>query len=69
MNYEFIKSYQSIAVSASLPRMGLILGPTRSWRYIYDLMLRIWSEPLYVGASLVSTHATPRMQPAGSNEA
>ena len=31
-------------------------------------MLRIGTKPVYVGASLVGTHATPRMQPAESDE-
>ena len=43
MNFRFIKSYQSITGGASLivdisPRVGLILGPTRSWRYIMELL-------------------------------
>ena len=32
------------------------------------LILRIWTEPMDVGASLVGAHATPRLQPAESNE-
>ena len=31
-------------------------------------MLRIWAEPTGVGASLVGAHATPRIQPVGSDE-
>ena len=31
-------------------------------------MLRIWTEPVGVGASLVGAQSTPRMQPAGSDE-
>ena len=31
-------------------------------------MLRICTEPVSVGASLVGTHATPRLQPAESDE-
>ena len=38
MNFRFIKSYQSITGRASLPRMGLILGSPRSWRYIMALL-------------------------------
>ena len=33
-----------------------------------QLMSRICAEPVGVGASLVGAHATPRMQPAESDE-
>ena len=31
-------------------------------------MLRLWAEPIDVGASLVGAQATLRIQPAGSDE-